>query len=138
MAFAKKNVHFVKEVKVLSSFESENEAVVIYDFVFVPPIGPQKTAAHFIFEGEKIRSIVLRSTPSGENDECSRYMTCFRIYTGGDAGMSDEKRRRSADAWAGWLGWLGRALARVSQSRGTMSRPSLHLDTNGPEVSGHV
>jgi hypothetical protein len=63
LAFAEKNLSFVKKVKIQSRFESENEAVLIYDFVFVDPIGPQKTAAHFIFDEGKIRNIELFYDP---------------------------------------------------------------------------
>jgi hypothetical protein len=63
LAFATKNLDYVKQVKIRSSFESQNEAVLIYDFIFIDPIGPQKTAAHFTFEGEQIRNIELFYDP---------------------------------------------------------------------------
>ncbi len=63
LGFAEKNLHFVNYVKIHSSFDSENEAILIYDFVFVDPIGPQKTVGHFIFEGHQIRGIELFYDP---------------------------------------------------------------------------
>jgi ketosteroid isomerase-like protein len=63
LEFAGKNVRYVQHVRILSKLESEGEAVLIYDFVFVEPIGPQKTAAHFVFREGKIRSIELFYDP---------------------------------------------------------------------------
>lgn len=61
--FANGNMKFVKEVRILSSFESNNEVVIIYDFVFIDPIGSQKTTAHFVFNSELIQSIELFYDP---------------------------------------------------------------------------
>jgi hypothetical protein len=63
LSFAQKNLHLVKEVRIRSKFESGSEAVLIYDFVFVDPIGSIRTAARLAFQNGKIRDIELFYDP---------------------------------------------------------------------------